>query len=440
VFGFLLKVVLIYLVALSAAAAVKVQSSRISVDYRSAVNLKDPQLDLSRLSLTSFHKLKLSRRWSGQIDLLGEVAQDNVGLGGTANYAWANRPLVDNANVRLELSRAFVMWRKRSTSVILGKQVTPWGVLDGIQVTDRFDPVRRRDFVFSDVRPERIARWGARWRSKIKSWKIDTSFALDGSASQQAQMSDSFFLNSTRFTGGLALDDAALGGQGIDLITQGPSHSLKQSTTGIKVAHSLGQGDLSLMAYRGPDNDPILGLLAGQVAGTPLKISVDYNRRTVLGATFDTTAGDMILRMEVAYIPDQPLNVLAAMPLSQARGKRILSGFGIDWPGPADWFVNAQLVFDHIDKDQLNLVRPSTDTLLTLRAQRSFYNARMRVKAELLGSVNQGDGVLRPVVAFDLNDKTKLQTGVDWLFGDSNGQFGQFKDQSRLWGSATYMF
>ena len=439
-FRFVAKLVVIFSCALSAYAEVKVQSSRISIDYRSALNLQNADLDLSRLSLSSTHKLKLSRRWSVQFDIEAQMANDNVGLGGTDNFAFANRPLIDNSNVRVELTSAFVMWRKWATSLIIGKQVTPWGVLDGIQVTDRFDPVRRRDFVFTDVRPERIARWGVRWRSKIDSWSVDTSFAFDGSASQQAEIGDAFFFTSTRFTGGLVLDDAAISGQGIDLITQRPSHALKQSTAGIKMSHSLGDGDFSLMAFRGPDNDPILGLLNGQVAGAQLKISVDYNRRTVLGATFDTTAGALILRMELAYIPDQPLNVLAEIPLTQARRKRILTGFGVDWPAPDEWFVNAQIVFDYINKDKVNLVRPSTDTLLTLRAQRSFYNARLLVKAELLGSVNQGDGVIRPVLAFDLNDKIKLQGGLDWLFGDNNGQFGQFKDQSRLWGSATYTF
>ncbi|MFT7314139.1 MAG: hypothetical protein ACI9J5_002281 [Paraglaciecola sp.] len=439
-YRFIVKSLVIYSCALSAYGDVTVQSSRISVDYRSALNLQDAELDLSRLTLSSTHEIKLSRQWSGQIDIQAHTADDNVGLGGTDNYASANRPLVDNSKGRLELSRAFIMWRKRATSLIIGKQVTPWGVLDGIQVTDRFDPVRRRDFVFTDVRPERIARWGVRWRSKIDSWSVDTSFAFDGSASQQAEIGDTFFFTSTRFTGGLALDDVRMGGQGIEVVTPRPSHSLKQSTAGIKVAHSLGEGDMSLIAFRGPDTDPILSFQSGPIAGVPIKLSFDYKRRTVLGATYDTTAGAMILRMELAYIPDQPLNILAEIPLSQDRRKRMLAGFGIDWPAPDDWFVNAQVVLDYIDKDQLNLVRPSTDTLLTLRAQRSFYNARLLVKAELLGSVNQGDGVIRPVLAFDLNDRVKLQSGIDWLFGDSNGQFGQFKDVSRLWSSATYTF
>ena len=343
-FRFIAKVLVISSCALSASGEVKVQSSRISVDYRSAVNLQDAELDLSRLTLSSTHKIKLSRQWSGQIDIQAQTADDNVGLGGTDNYASANRPLVDNSKVRLELSRAFIMWRKRATSLIIGKQVTPWGVLDGIQVTDRFDPVRRRDFVFTDVRPERIARWGVRWRSKIDSWSVDTSFAFDGSASQQAEIGDAFFFTSTRFTGGLALDEVRMGGQGVDIVTPRPSHSLKQSTAGIKVAHSLGEGDMSLMAFRGPDTDPILSLLSGQMVGAPIKLSFDYKRRTVLGATFDTTAGAMVLRMELAYIPDQPLNILAEIPLTQARRKRILTGFGIDWPAPNDWFVNALYV------------------------------------------------------------------------------------------------
>jgi hypothetical protein len=440
-FRFIAKVLVISLFGLSSVSGeVKMQSSRISVDYRSAVNLKDTELDLSRLTLSSSHEIKLSRQWRAQIDVQAQTADDNVGLGGTANYASANRPLVDNSKTRLDLSRAFIMWRKRASSLIIGKQVTPWGVLDGIQVTDRFDPVRRRDFVFTDVRPERIARWGARWRSKIDSWSVDTSFAFDGSASQQAEIGDAFFFTSTRFTGGLALDDLPMGGQGVDIITPRKSHSLKQSTVGIKVSHSLGEGDLSVMAFRGPDTDPTLSLLSDQMAGAPIKISLDYQRRTVLGATFDTTAGDMVLRMELAYIPDQPLNILAEIPLTQARMKRTLAGFGIDWAAPDNWFVNAQLVLDYIDNDQTNLVRPSTDTLLTLRAQRGFYNARLLVKAELLGSVNQGDGVIRPGLVFHFNDRVKLQSGIDWLFGNSNGQFGQFKDISRLWGSATYTF
>ncbi|GAC32570.1 hypothetical protein [Paraglaciecola polaris] len=429
-------------------AEVKLQSGRLSLEYRSGVNLQNGDLDLSRVTLSSAHKFRFSSQWSGQIDTLSQLASDNTGLGRVDNFASLNRPIFDNNKARVELARASVMWRKRGTSVVIGKQVTPWGVLDGIQVTDRFDPVRRRDFVLTDMRPERIARWGVRWRTKVDGWHIDTSLALDGSTSQQARMGDAFFLTSTRFTAGLTLDDVNVSNQAgeqviknnFEIVTPERSHALAHSTAGLKVAHSLGDGDVSLMVFRGPDADPVLGLHSMLKVNQPIRVSFDYLRRTVFGATYDVTQGATVWRLELAYIPDQPLNILASVPLAQARGQRILTGVGMDWRAPNDWFINTQLVVDYIEKDNLSLVRPQTDTLLTLRAQRSFYNARLVFKSELLASVNQGDGAIRPAFAFDWSDRIKLQSGIDWLFGDPNGQFGQFKDASRWWASFTYTF
>lgn len=431
-----------------AKAEVKVQSSQVSLEYRAALNLKHSDLDLSRVSLASRHTLRLNRQWSAQLDTLSQVAFSKTGLGSTDNFATLNQPLLDSTDARIELTRAFLMWRKRGTSVVIGKQVTPWGVLDGVQVTDRFDPVRRRDFVLTDMRPERIARWGIRWRSKLDGWHVDTSLAFDGTSTQQANIGDTFFLSSTRFTGGLSVADLGLEGQAptVDLAqalriqTPEREHTVNQSTAGVKFGHSLGEGDMSVMLYRGPDTDPVIQLRQVMVASLPINVSFDYLRRTVLGATYDVTLGALVWRMELAYIPDQPLNVLGEQPLMQARAKRMLIGGGVDWRAPANWFVNAQLVVDHIREEELNLVRPATDTLLTLRAQRSFFNERLLFKTELIGSVNQGDGTLRPALVYDYNDNLKFQTGIDWLFGDPNGQFGQFKDDSRWWVSVKYTF
>jgi hypothetical protein len=438
------------LVALRAPAKAEVtlQSSQVSLEYRGAINIKDSELDLSRVSLSSKHKFRLSQHWSAQIDTLSQVAFEDTGLGSTDNYASFNRPIIDNSDTRVELTRAFLMWRKRATSFVVGKQVTPWGVLDGVQVTDRFDPVRRRDFILTDTRPERIARWGVRWRSKFDGWRVDTSFAFDGTSTQQANMGDTFFLTSTRFTGGLSITDLGLSGQDsltrleqvLMINTAEREHIFAHSTLGVRIGHALGEGDMSFMLYRGPDTDPVLRLATAITANEPINVSFENLRRTVIGATYDVTQDALVWRMELAYIPDQPLNVLTEVPLGQARSKRLLIGGGLDWSAPENWFVNAQLVLDYIDKKQFGLVRSSTDTLLTLRAQRGFYNARLLFKTELIGSVNQGDGTLRPTIAYDYSDNVKLQIGIDWLFGDPNGQFGQFKDASRWWASVKYTF
>ncbi|WP_252731924.1 DUF1302 family protein [Paraglaciecola arctica] len=406
-----------------------------SIDYRFSTNLRDSDVEFSRFSITSETRFNLSRNWRIQLDARAEFSDDDVGLGTINGYSPLSRPLIDNKQTRLELDRAFIQWRKRAHSVTLGKQVTPWGVLDGVQITDRFDPVRRRDFIFTDVRPERIARWGARWRNKIGNFKLDTSFAFDGTITQQAQPGALFFTTSTRFTGGVDVTNTP-----VNLNSQNRNNSLAQSTFGARISHPLGQGDISFLGFRGPDTDPILGLADHQPIDEAIVVQTNYQRRTLYGAAYDVTLGETVLRTELAFIPDQPINIQWETPLQSADVRRLLVGFGIDWSAPEQWFINAQLAIDHIDAQEFDILRPDTDTIITLRAQRLFINGRLLFKAELLGTINQRDGVLRPELIYEYSDKLKLRSGIDWLFGDKNTQFGQFKDNSRLWFAATYTF
>jgi hypothetical protein len=410
-------------------------STVVKIDYRLAANLDDGDTELSRFSLSTQTRIQLNKYWTAQLDARAEVADDEIGLGANNAYSSASRPLINNSSTRVELDRVFVQWRNRVHSFTLGKQVTPWGVLDGVQITDRFDPVRRRDFVFTDVRPDRIARWGARWRNQVGNFKLDASLAVDGTVSQQADVGALFFNTSTRFTGGAIVSNAPL------VITpQTRSSGLEQSTFGMRVTHPLGQGDLSLLSFRGPDTDPILALQNSPSINQPLAIELRYKRRTLFGASYDINLGETVVRGEIAYIPDQAINVMGDTLLESGETKRLLAGIGIDWNAPAQWFVNAQLAIDRLDDSGVTLVRPATDTIATLRAQRLFLNGRLLFKGELLGTLNQQDGVLRPELAYEYNDKLKLRSGIDWLFGDENGQFGQFKDNSRIWFAASYTF
>lgn len=410
-------------------------STVIKIDYRIGANLDDGDTELSRFSVNTQTRIQLSKYWTAQLDARAEFAHDDVGLGAKNAYSSASRPLINSNCARVELDRVFVQWRNRAHSIRLGKQVTPWGVLDGVQITDRFDPVRRRDFVFTDVRPDRIARWGGRWRNQVGKFKLDASLALDGTASQQAEVGALFFNTSTRFTGGIGVTNIPF-----VISTQNRSSALEQSTFGMRVTHPLGEGDLSLLSFRGPDTDPILALKNIPSINQPIAIDLRFKRRTLFGASYDVNLGETVIRGEIAYIPDQSVNIMGDTLLQSGETRRLLAGIGIDWNAPAQWFVNAQFAIDHLDDSGVTLVRPATDTIVTLRAQRLFLNGRLLFRGELLGTLNEQDGVLRPELAYEYTDKLKLRSGIDWLFGDKNGQFGQFTDNSRIWFAASYTF
>lgn len=436
----ILTLLTLYLSHMNLAYAVQTTSTVVNLDYRMAMSLNNSDVKLSRFSISSQTRMRINRYWSAQFEARAEVANDDVGLGAITGYSSLNRPLIDNDSARLEIDRAFIQWRNRTHSLTVGKQVTPWGVLDGIQITDRFDPVRRRDFVFSDVRPDRIARWGARWRNQLGNFKLDASVAFDGTVSQEAKPNALFFTTSTRFTGGLDVTNTQFA-----ISTQNRSNGLKQSTIGLRVSYHLGEGDLSLLSFRGPDTDPVLKLLPTPSINQSIAVELVYHRRTLYGATYDVTLGETVLRAEVAFIPDQHVNVISDTPLQSSQARRLLAGVGLDWNAPNQWFMNVQfavnyLSLDNIEAKQSALVSPATDTIMTLRVQRLFLNGRLLFNSEFLGSLNQRDGVLRPELAYEYTDHIKLRTGIDWLFGDINGQFGQFKDNSRLWFAAAYTF
>ena len=94
--------------------------------------------------------------------------------------------------------------------------------------------------------------------------------------------------------------------------------------------------------------------------------------------------------------------------------------------------MNAQIAVDHIASAPAGLVRPDTDVIVTLRAQRRWHNDRTEARAELLSSLTDGDGVLRLDVRRTVTDRVRARAGADLFFGPSDGIFGQFREVSRF--------
>jgi hypothetical protein len=412
-------------------------NSKTLLNYNTAYTLDDKRLSLSRFTLEWSTRMHLGANWNAHFELFAELADDDVGLGGSDNFAHFSQALIDNKYARLGFSQFLLTWRKGKNTVDLGKQVVPWGLLDGVQVSDRFDPVRRRDFVFAQVKPERLARWGVRWRTRLSSWQVDSALVFDGTVSQQATLGSEFQLTAPRYVAGLELSQ--LGNDiSLKLKSDERNHTLSQSTLGMRLSRHLGAGEFSLLGFRGPDTEPVLSL------STPtnqlLTINLHYPRRNVIALNYDFSEGSAVWRLEAAYIPDQTFNIKSSQGMLLSQGARSLFGMGLDWQTSKQLFINAQIVVDYIDLPKNQLFRPKTDSILTLRIQRPFFNQRLLLKTELIASLNQHDGVLRPGFSYELSDNSKLNGGLDWAFGDLDGQFGQFKNASRLWLGLSYAF
>ncbi|WP_416907694.1 MAG: hypothetical protein ACMVO5_11810 [Polymorphobacter sp.] len=410
-------------------AAEPLAAQEVSASYRAelwtGLETQGGEAALSRLTLEP------TLEFTG-VDVTGEfvarleVAPDATGLGRRDGFSPASRPIGLGDDAQIEIDRVSLQWRVAGARLTIGKQVMAWGVLDGVQVTDRFDPVRRRDFVFTEYRPERIARWGARARGRLGGVALDLAFVPDPTVAQLARPGDRFDPPATRLRGGLPLVDGAP-----DTVFSARNRWWADASYGGRASARLGRLAVTALAFSAPEPDPLVALgPAGPELVSP--------RRTLVGGTATLSAGAVVLRMEAAHVPDQPVN-FAPLPVGGGlvpqvgQRPRTLLGAGMDWSAPAGIFVNAQAVVDHIKADARGLVRPETEVIATLRAQKTLARDTVKLSAEWLVSVREGDGAVRPAVEWQLSDSLAATFGADLMHGDTEGLFGQFRDRSRVW-------
>ncbi|MEE4639249.1 MAG: hypothetical protein V2J42_10980 [Wenzhouxiangella sp.] len=410
------------------AASFERVSQRTEIEYWAAADGDEGRLALSRLSIRPSLRLRAPNDWDIELKGRLEGAYDRTGLGTTRSYSPASRPLIDSDHARLAIDEFVLSRRFGASRLSIGKQTIAWGVLDGIQITDRFDPVRRRDFVLTEIRPERLARWGVRWRHDGEGLRADLAVAFDPTVNQLAQAGDRFEPRAPRLRGGLSsqLDSSAF-----DIVQSDRDRYWQDATFGLRLSHPIGRADASVLFLSGPDPEPLLRLAA--IDPQRPTIELVYPRRELVGATLEVPDGSRIWRLELAHIPDQAINIEAPVPLSSDRTARTLAGIGLDWNAPRGWFVNAQLALDRLSSDAPTAVRPQTDVISTLRAQRGFVQDTLRFRTELLTSLSDGDGVFRTSLDWQFSDPLRLSIGADRLFGDRDGLFGQYRDASQVW-------
>ncbi len=415
-----------FLADLSFVSAAPVQLST-QASYWAGVEYEGGETAINRLSISSNLKKRWGRRLHLDVEASFDWAKDEAGLGSTSAFAPLSSPVVKTNRLRAQIERATLRYRNKSFSATLGKQVLAWGVLDGLRIADRADPVRLRDFVLAEQRPERLGRWGLRVRTNLGESSLDVAAFFDNTADQAPSLGGAFFPTASRSLGGYDL--GALAVAGVPTV-DARGHGLAQTTWAMKLARRMGAYDVQMIGLHGPDTQPVFA------QGSPTEIQLRYPTRSMAALTVQRALGGTVVRFETAYIPDQSTNLEGQGQQTQVG--RFLAGVGIDFRPGGRWFVNAQLGLDQLEAAEADYARPRTDLIATLRVQRNYVQDRLELKAELIGSVQDGDGYLGAAMGWQFNDKLKGAIGTDILFGARDELFGQFDNRSRAWLRLTY--
>ena len=409
----------------TALAAPKWGTLQTEANYSIGANLDDGEVDKSRLTLKTSNRLKINRKSSINFEFRGEFADDQTGLGTTDTFSSLSKPIIDDENLRLEIDDFTYSRRIGRSHLILGKQVVAWGVLDGVRITDALNPVRLREGIASNPRPDRISLWAGRLKGKMADFRYDAYFSPDPSVNQVAVNGDLFARTATRFRGGFSNTSNS-----VPIVRSDRDDYLEDATYGLRVGKDIGDNSVHVIAISGPDPSTLFRPKVDN-DGAP-GIELTHERRHLFGVDVVRPHGAFVFRAEAAYSPNRLFNTNNNGQLGEFESGEWTAGLGLDWQAPQDLFVNFQLLGVGIENPEPFLIRHDEEYLSSLTVRRSFQNDTFRLKAEVIHSFTDGDNYTRLSAEKELNQSLTIGLNADLFTGDPQGVFGQFEKKSRL--------
>ncbi len=350
------------------------------------------------------------------------------------NYSRGSRPLELGNSGSLELRDLYLEFRSDRGLARFGKQQIVWGRLDGIKVLDVINPQDFREFIIDDFADSRTSLWSAYFDYSLGDWRGELAIVPDATGHTIPRQGAWFELTAPRFRFGAPLGTS---GGGTELTTVQPGMGLSDTAVGLRLSRPFAAAEVSAVAYSGMDPEPLGRLVAGP--GGPI-VERFYERREVLGLSFDLGLGASVLRAEYAYQPDRALNLRSPAGLEVTELNQHRAALGLDLEGPLGTFINLQYVVDSIPNAPATLVRPQTDRIGTVFVRRTFAYDALSLEARWYRSFTDNDDLLSLGAEYAVNDSMSIELAAQSFSGTASGLFGQFSERDRVMLSLTYTF
>ncbi len=339
----------------------------------------------------------------------------------------------ENKPLSLGIREAYIDFFLEDADIRVGKQAIIWGEAEGAFITDLVSPRDMRSFILADFKEI---------RKGVPAIKIDfyqEAFTFEGiwiakfiptsmpdTASMWAKKMDPPFSTAT-----------------INTPTM-PDADVKNSEVFGKVSHFGSKANWALMGGYAFTDEPHISKIT---PGAPPVIDQEYGRYIMGGGSLSTTIGTNVLRMEAAAYIDKPFAAVTKSPIPSAtveKHHQMQSLVGLDW---SLWGsqMSVQYIFgyvhDHNDTlmEQGKFLKEFSHTF-TLRVQKTFFSDQLAAKLFTYVEADPLNALIRPSLAWTVEDGVVLEGGLDLFVGDEEGTFGSFKDNSLAWMALRWYF
>ncbi len=338
----------------------------------------------------------------------------------------ANRRLLLGDRASVELREAYWEGGGERLFFRLGKQQTVWGTADGIKVLDVVNPQSFRAFILDEFDVSRIPLWTVKTFIDLGGAELETVWIPDTTYDELPDQGALFEITSPLLgPAPFALDRPVFLAD-----PERPDRSLADGDAGARLSALVAGWDLTVLYLYHNEDRPLFDI--GQ---TPVLTTVTpiYNRVHLGGVTLSKAFGKVVLRTELGYTHDRGYAVaLASSPNGLDFADNLSFVVGLDVFDVLPGLLSVQYFQDTALEDLPGLVRPQHLHYTTVTWRAEFANDRLQTDLRWLTNLNNGDGLLRFRVTYEVSDTVSVNAGMEAFYGDSEGVFGQFSRADRV--------
>ncbi|VAW52301.1 hypothetical protein MNBD_GAMMA05-161 [hydrothermal vent metagenome] len=341
----------------------------------------------------------------------------------------AKNNLSPSDHSQAELREFYLDTSIKDSIVMLGKQQVVWGKSDGLKVLDIVNPQDFREFILDDFDQSRIPLWTVNAEIPINNVTLQLLLIPDQSYHEFATPGSSY-----PFTSPIIIPPTPAGANVLVKPTITPDKILQDADAGFRLSTFTHGWDLTFnYLYHYDDTPVIFRTINNTTAGLNISITPQYKRTHLIGGTFSNTFGDLTLRGEVGYLSDRYIptnNPLDNDGVVNTGEFKYVIGF--DWYGLSNTLLSTQLFQTYLNNHEAGMIQEKLNTKLTFLIKQEYMNETLHAEILFLHDLDYEDGMLRPKLSYEYNDKVNIYAGADIFYGSKDGLFGQFKETDRI--------
>ncbi len=319
----------------------------------------------------------------------------------------------------------------------VGRQQVVWGKADGVFITDIVSPLNLTEFLLPDFDEIRIG---------VIATKVDYYI---GNSTLEAIWIPVFTPNERPLPGSIwYVQPEFPAPASFDWSMAEIKPSLNNSEIFGKFSMMTSNIDFEIMGAYTWDDNPSMHVQKqfgiDSITGTPiltgLNITPQHHRLTVGGGSFSADIKGVVLRGEGAYYGGKYFQTEDPMQedaLIQKDYLHYLVGLDFNFGGLilSTQFIQ-QLILDYNDF----IENEKTVNTMTFLARYDLLRETLHLELFSYIGLTNGDALIRPRITYDFDDSFSIYLGSNIFVGNSNGQFGQYDDNSMIYAKLKYSF